>query len=97
QPDQRQLHAQVFADLVQQRPAALVQRARADHLEPQQVLHGRRQLQRLDVRLGQAEVVQVLGRDVDVIAGGVGGQVLPEVGELQGRRQLVGIAHQRRV
>ena len=51
-------------------------------------------LQRLDVGLGDAEEVQVLGGDVDAIAGGVAGDVLPEVRELQRRRHLVGVAHQ---
>ena len=80
--------------LPQQRPPALVKSPRARDLVAQQIPDRLGRLQRLDVGLGDAEEMQVLGRDVDVVAGGVGGDVLPEVGQLQRRRDLVGEAHQ---
>ena len=72
----------------------LVERARARDLEADEVVQALGRAQRLDLRLGDAEEVQVLGGDVDVVAGGVDGHVLPEVRELQRRRDLVGEAYQ---
>ena len=91
---QEQLHveAQVGRRQVDQRPAALEQLARPVHLEAHQLREGRREAAGLQVVVAVAEAAAVLLRQIDAADVEIAAHVLPEVGELQGRADVIGEA-----
>jgi len=90
-PRERELDGEVRADDVDDRPGPLEQRARASDLVADEVADGVRDAARGDVALGDAEVAEVLGGQVDAAALPVGGDVLDQARDRDRGCEVLGV------
>ncbi len=89
-PHEGELDREIGADDIDEWPRPLEQRARPRDLVAHEVADGGRHAARIDVGLGDAEVAEILGGQVDAAALPVGRHVLHEARERERGREILG-------